>query len=63
MQFLKDMGNGAVKVITATDSDKFTNAEAKGAAVTFGLVAGIGMGMLARYRAERGQSAIAGFIA
>lgn len=63
MQFLKDIGNGTMKTITATESDTFTNGEARGAAIGYGLIFGIGGGMLARYRAERGKPAVAGFIA
>lgn len=61
--FLKDMGNGTMKLVTATDTDNFTNSEARGAAVTIGLIAGISMGMIARNRTENGYRAIAGFIA
>lgn len=57
------MGNGTMKLVTATDTDKFTNSEARGAAVTIGLIAGISMGMIARNRTENGYRAIAGFIA
>lgn len=63
MQFLKDIGNGTMKTITATETDTFTNGEARGAAIGYGLIFGIGGGMLARHRAERGRPAIAGFIA
>lgn len=61
--FLKDMGNGTMKLVTATATDEFTNSEARGAAVTVGLIAGIGMGMIARNRTENGYAPIAGFIA
>lgn len=63
MQFLKDIGNGTVKVITATDSDTFTNDEVRGAAVGWALIAGIGMSMLARKRTSEGKDAYLGFIA
>lgn len=61
--FLKDMGNGTVKLVTARNTDEFTNGEARGAAVTVGLIAAIGMGMIARNRTENGYAPIAGFIA
>lgn len=63
MDFLKDIGNGTVKLFTADDTNVFTNGEARGAAIAVGLIAGIGMGMIARNRTENGYSAIAGFIA
>lgn len=63
MQFLKDIGNGTVKVITATDSDTFTNDEARGAAVVWALIAGISMSMLARKRTSEGKDPYLGFIA
>lgn len=63
MQFLKDIGNGTVKVITATDSDSFTNSEARGAALGWAAIAGIGMSVLARKRTSEGKDAILGFIA
>lgn len=63
MQFLKDIGNGTMKTFTAGDNDSFTNGEARGAAIGYGLIFGIGGGILARKRAERGKPPIAGFIA
>lgn len=63
MQFLKDIGNGTVKVITATDSDTFTNDEVRGAAVGWALIAGISMSMLARKRTSEGKDPYLGFIA
>lgn len=57
------MGNGTMKLVTATATDEFTNSEARGAAVTVGLIAAIGMGMVARNRTENGYAPIAGFIA
>lgn len=63
MQFLKDIGNGTVKVITATDSDSFTNSEARGAAMGWAAIFGIGMSVLARKRTSEGKDAILGFIA
>lgn len=63
MQFLKDIGNGTVKVITATDSDIFTNDEVRGAAVGWALIAGISMSMLARKRTSEGKDPYLGFIA
>lgn len=63
MQFLKDIGNGTVKVITATDSDTFTNDEVRGAAIGWALIAGISMSMLARKRTSEGKDPYLGFIA
>lgn len=63
MQILKDIGNGTVKVITATDSDTFTNDEVRGAAVGWALIAGISMSMLARKRTSEGKDPYLGFIA
>lgn len=63
MQIFKDIGNGTVKVITATDSDTFTNDEARGAAIGWALIGGIGMSLLARKRTSEGKEAILGFIA
>lgn len=63
MQFLKDIGNGTVKVITATDSDTFTNDEVRGAAVGWALIAGISMSILARKRTSEGKDPFLGFIA
>lgn len=63
MQLLKDIGNGTVKVITCTDSDTFTNGEARGAAIGWALIGGIGMSLLARKRTSEGKDAFLGFIA